>query len=170
MQHVTHARCTLPATASSVAAARRFAEQTLGDWGLDAASWTALQLVSELATNALIHAGTAFSIELGRSADELRVGVADGSRATPGVRRYGAESTTGRGLRLIDSMATRWGIDAADDGKVVWFVLDLSGTRTAHTWDDGTEVDLEALLAGFDDGRDDVTASAARGRRASVAA
>lgn len=162
---MTHARCTLPAAASSVAAARRFAEQTLDDWGLDAASWTALQLVSELATNAVIHAKTAFSVELGRSADELRIGVGDASRAAPGVRHYGAESTTGRGLRLIESIATRWGVDASEDGKVVWFAIDLGGSRTAETWDDGTEVDLDALLAGFDDGSDGVTTSAARGRR-----
>ena len=157
---MTEAGRTLPSSADSVAAARRFVEQTLDEWGVGEAGWAALQLVSELATNAVIHARSEFRVELRRTEDRLRVAVADTSPAAPGLRHYGPESTTGRGLRLVDSVAARWGVDLQDIGKEVWFDLELGAPQTAKAWDDGEDVDLDALLAQFDDGEDTaVTAS-----------
>jgi anti-sigma regulatory factor (Ser/Thr protein kinase) len=137
---------TFPADVASVAAARHYADAVLGAWDVGDASWTCLQLISELATNAVIHARTEFTVELSRHGDTLRVCVRDASPAQPGMRRYADDSTTGRGLRLVDSMASDWGVQPITVGKIIWFELDLAQRGTAQAWDDGSEVDLDALL------------------------
>jgi anti-sigma regulatory factor (Ser/Thr protein kinase) len=129
-----------------VSSARRFVERTLEEWALAAPGWAAVQLISELATNAIIHAATDFHVQISQDGSTLRICVLDASPTTPGVRRYGQESTTGRGLRLVESMSSRWGVETDGFGKTVWFELDLGEARTAHTWDDGEDVDLDALL------------------------
>lgn len=160
---MTTARCTLPPDVASVAAARHYVEKTLSGWGVDEASWTCVQLVSELATNAVIHARTEFVIEVSRHADVLRVCVQDTSQVPPGLRRYAEDSTTGRGLRLVESMSSNWGVSTASLGKVIWFEIDLSRRGTVESWDDGTEIDLHVLLDEFGDEEDRgaVTASVA---------
>jgi hypothetical protein len=67
----------LPAEPASVAAARRYADEVLSAWGVGDASWTCLQLISELATNAVIHARTEFTLKLSCHENTLwRVGSA----------------------------------------------------------------------------------------------
>lgn len=149
---MTSVGCTLPPSASSVADARRFVEQALEGWGLEAAAWTARQLVSELATNAVLHARTTFQVEVHREDGVVRISVCDSSSLQVGVRRYGTQSTTGRGLRLVESMSVGWGVEVLPAGKAVWFTLPATGPGTAQAWDDGSEVDLDALLASYDDG------------------
>ena len=146
---VNRAGPVLPPTASSVAAARRFVEEVLSAAGLEEPGWTATQLVSELATNAVIHARTEFVVEVSQTDHTVRVEVHDFSPAVPAQRRYGEESTTGRGLRLVDTMAGQWGVLKHGKGKTVWFEIDLSSRSTAFTWDDGEEVDLDDLLDQF---------------------
>lgn len=136
----------MPPEPASVAAARRHVEGVLDRWQLSEISWNCLQLISELATNAVIHARTEFTVELSRDGNLLRVCVHDGSTAAPGVRHYGSDSTTGRGMRLVDSMSTCWGVERADDGKTIWFEIDTRTSASATTWDDGVEVDLDDLL------------------------
>jgi anti-sigma regulatory factor (Ser/Thr protein kinase) len=152
---VSTASRTLSPTPAEVAGARRFVQQTLGTWGLDALTWTAEQLVSELATNCILHARTAYTIELSRDGEVVRVSVSDGSPAIPRPRRYDNESTTGRGLRLVESLASRWGVDPADRGKSVWFELPATAGLTVGSWDDEEEVDVDALLAQFSDEAED---------------
>jgi anti-sigma regulatory factor (Ser/Thr protein kinase) len=141
---------TFPPDVASVAAARRYADGVLSAWDVGDASWTCLQLVSELATNAVIHARTEFTLELSRHENRLRVCVRDASSAQPGVRRYADDSSTGRGLRLVDSMASDWGVQPITFGKIIWFELDLAQRGIAQAWDDGPEVDLDALLDSHD--------------------
>jgi anti-sigma regulatory factor (Ser/Thr protein kinase) len=142
--------CTFAAEAASVSAARWYADGVLTAWNVGDLSWTCLQLISELATNAVIHARTEFALELSRHQDKLRVCVRDGSPAKPGLRRYGDDSTTGRGLRLVDSMASSWGVQPIGSGKIIWFEVDLTRPGTAQAWDDGAEVALVALLDDVD--------------------
>jgi hypothetical protein len=51
------------------------------------------------------------------------VSVSDGSRARPSVRRDDGLAISGRGLRLIDTLAANWGVEIAQDGKTVWAEL-----------------------------------------------
>ena len=151
---VSTASRTLSPTPAEVAGARRFVQQTLDTWGLDALTWTAEQLVSELATNCILHARTAYTVELSRDDEVVRVSVSDGSPAVPRPRRYDNESTTGRGLRLVESLSNRWGVDPGDRGKSVWFELATDDGLSAGAWDQ-EDVDVDALLAQFADGAED---------------
>ena len=47
--------------------------------------------------------------------------VVDGSAMSPRTRRFSVESTTGRGLGLVEELSTRWGVEKRPDGKTVWF-------------------------------------------------
>ena len=127
-------RVTLPLDSASVPRARSFLRDSLRDasaaWDADTLHDAAL-LVSEVVTNALLHAGT--SIEVTVSCDDmvLRVEVADGSPTYPVVRDHPTLAGTGRGLHLLDELAARWGIDPHEDGKVVWFELHATGFTPA---------------------------------------
>lgn len=147
------AQVTLPAEPASVAAARRFVRDALQQLDAAAAVDDAQALVSELATNAVIHARTAFTVEVGQDGDRLRVCVHDGSPARPRVRRYDSDSTTGRGLRLVETLASSWGVETTGSGKTVWLELSRTGSAPAQQWDDADadDVDVELLLAAFDD-------------------
>lgn len=135
------AATTLPGQADSVPAARRFVESALEQWGEPERAWTLALLVSELATNATLHARTPFRLTLSRSADGvLRVEVRDGSLRAPRQRAYAESSTTGRGLRMVEMLASAWGVDVHPDGKTVWAQLSASGSG-----------DDDALLDAFDD-------------------
>ncbi|MCW2666140.1 MAG: hypothetical protein JWN57_1102 [Frankiales bacterium] len=164
---VSTASRTLSPTPAEVAGARRFVQQTLDTWGLDALAWTAEQLVSELATNCILHARTAYTVELSREGEVVRVSVSDGSPAVPRPRRYDNESTTGRGLRLVESLASRWGVVPAGRGKIVWFELPTTQGLTVGAWDDDN-VDVDALMAQFTDGAEDEPRRAPTGESAAA--
>ncbi len=89
---------------------------------------TAQLLVSEVVTNALVHAGTTIDFHASVGDAGLRVEVSDGSTQAPAARSYAAMAGTGRGLRLLQQLVDHWGTLARPDGKTVWFELD-SGNR-----------------------------------------
>lgn len=115
-----------PPEASAVRAARRFvAEAAALDDGLAAD----LELVaSEIATNAVLHARTPFTVEVERHPHLVRVTVRDSSPAMPIPKEHGVEAPTGRGLHILDALVSRWGVEVVDPGKAVWFEIDLGGT------------------------------------------
>lgn len=89
-------------------------------------------LISELVTNAVLHAASPVTLRGWLEPARLRVEVTDDSPIPPALRTYGPESTTGRGLRMVAHLSAGWGISSAEDGKTVWFELDISaGPSTA---------------------------------------
>jgi anti-sigma regulatory factor (Ser/Thr protein kinase) len=74
-------RLDLPADPSSVREARRFVTRVLTDWGLLDAVEVVTLLVSELATNAVLHARTAYAVVVSADRDDLTVEVLDASTA-----------------------------------------------------------------------------------------
>jgi anti-sigma regulatory factor (Ser/Thr protein kinase) len=111
----------LPPTTASVPMARRFVQARLVDGATDVD--TAALLVSEVVTNAILHARTTVTLTVEIEDDVVRITVRDGSPVQPRLHSFAPTSTTGRGLRLLDQLAKRWGVDAdpATGGKVVWF-------------------------------------------------
>jgi anti-sigma regulatory factor (Ser/Thr protein kinase) len=85
-------------------------------------------LVSELAANAVLHGRTEFDVTASREDDVVRVDVTDRSPTPPAMKRYGPEAPTGRGLRLVDLLADRWGVEAEvpGPGKTVWFEIEVA--------------------------------------------
>ncbi len=84
---------------------------------------------SELVANALVHAGSLSRLQLSLSGSFLRVEVEDPSPATPAPRRPGLAATRGRGIAILEQLATSWGYQRRDDGKLVWFELEGAGAR-----------------------------------------
>jgi len=147
---VPEATLTLPCDPSSVPAARHFVVRTLETWGYDDASWAAAQIVSELASNCSLHARTEFAVRLVEEGSALRLEVHDASPARVQQRRYSDSSTTGRGLRLVDSLAQAWGVEVDSAGKTVWVALETAAD-VSGTLDLDADADLDALLEAFGD-------------------
>ena len=116
----------LPADRRSACSARRFLQGHLTAWDLsDAVSEIATLLVSELVGNAVRHARGPVTVTVSLQPAQLRVVVHDDSSVVPSRRVVTVEDEDGRGLWLVESLATRWGADRyPDDGKDVWFELD----------------------------------------------
>ncbi len=141
------AEVTLPGSTSSVPAARRFVESIVSAWGQPELGWAAAIVVSELA-NAALHARTAFTIGiLAQDDGRLRLEVSDSSRRLPLQRAYGADATTGRGLWLVEEIATAWGVlDRDGGGKTVWVLIDPVSLKTGDL-DDEEPLDEATLLS-----------------------
>lgn len=82
-------------------------------------------LTTELVTNAVRYGGEPIELRLRRAVGSVRVSVSDGGPGTPEVRHVPPTATGGRGVALVDTLALRWGSDAAGAGKTVWFELAL---------------------------------------------
>ena len=107
----------------NVARARSFAVEHASSIGRKETTDVVELLVCELVTNAILHAGTHVNLRMSYEDGLLRVEVRDASSAMARKRHYGGEATTGRGLELIEALATDWGIDSNSQGKTVWFTL-----------------------------------------------
>jgi anti-sigma regulatory factor (Ser/Thr protein kinase) len=115
--------CELPATARSVTEARRFVLNALAQWRLDALADTAALLTSEVVTNAVLHARTTVDLVVQRLGDGVAVEVTDGSPKQPRARRATSESTNGRGIALLEQLASTWAVTAHRTGKTVRFTV-----------------------------------------------
>jgi anti-sigma regulatory factor (Ser/Thr protein kinase) len=105
------------------AAARHFVAEVLERWGHSRALLEDAKLVvSELASNAVVHARSPFSVEIRPQGAAVLISVQDASHARPTVRDSGM-AASGRGLRLVDAIATNWGVEIAREGKIVWAEL-----------------------------------------------
>ena len=108
---------------ASVGDARRLVREVLTGAGRDDLVDAAETAVTEVVTNALVHAGTRIGLSTRIDGDGLRVEVTDGSAQLPTLRNNGALAGTGRGLLLVQRTVDRWGVDSHRTGKTVWFEL-----------------------------------------------
>ena len=120
---VVERRVHLDPRPESARRARRMVAAALVDADRGDLVETAELLVSELVTNAVVHARTAIDLLVSAGPDGLRVAVHDGSAHLPSRRHYGRAATTGRGLELVSLLARRHGTDIDDAGKTVWFEI-----------------------------------------------
>jgi anti-sigma regulatory factor (Ser/Thr protein kinase) len=112
-----------PAERQSVTAARRFATEALAGTPADTLEAAEL-LVSELATNCVRHVRAGFEVTIRRSGEEIRIDVTDSGGGRPVMRSPGPDDGTGRGLRIVDMLAQRWGVECrSPSGKTVWFTI-----------------------------------------------
>jgi anti-anti-sigma factor len=113
-----------PAELLSVRDSRTFVLEALRDVER-AVREVAAVLVAELATNAVIHAKSGFEVAILITVDMVRVEVADEGRGTPVLVEPDLDSEMGRGLKMVDGLASRWGVQSrtGDVLKTVWFEL-----------------------------------------------
>jgi len=124
----------LEPVARSPRLARRFVADTLGPRAdidlLDAAEL----LVTELVTNAVVHARSPARVLIVTAADRgrVRIEVHDDAHEPPRMGSFDPDAISGRGLALVDAMSDRWGVEPAGPtrtGKRIWFELRV---RTAE--------------------------------------
>lgn len=128
--HGRSAMWELPARADQIRRSRHLVRDTLISWGLPHLVDSATLLVSELATNALLHAGGSFQLRLHRG-KFLLCEVCDNTQAPPEPRVEEIGQTEqlaedGRGMLLVGKLSHRWGFRPTESGKVVWFELPLA--------------------------------------------
>lgn len=118
--HATRVSLALPPVTSSVPEARLFVDRAL-----PATCWAdeVTLLVSELASNAVRHARTPFTVSVACDGERVRVEVEDQDPTLPVRRRPDADAVTGRGLLIVDALAHHWGVEVTDAGKAVWVEL-----------------------------------------------
>lgn len=103
--------------------ARAIVRQALADWDMAEFADDAELVTGELLVNVLLHTegGAVLTLEvLPEPVRRIRLSVQDRSSAWPRRRTPGETSTSGRGLLLLDAVATRWGIEPRGEGKAVW--------------------------------------------------
>jgi CheY-like chemotaxis protein len=111
----------LPADPSAAGTARHFVRELCRAWDCADAEDQAMVVVSELVTNAWLHAGTSCTLQVLHQFGALRLEVADPGDGSPDPHVAGDEDEHGRGLVLVSVMSQAWGVEPADGGgKVVW--------------------------------------------------
>ena len=112
----------LSATTDSPAVARTLVREEMS--GCDDRSVVVAELiVSELVTNAVVHAETSIELEFERTDNTVRAAVTDEGTGRPTVRHPGIADEHGRGLLIVRSLADEWGVVERANGKSVWFTL-----------------------------------------------
>ncbi|HEY3809963.1 MAG TPA: ATP-binding protein [Acidimicrobiales bacterium] len=161
----------LPAELASVVAARRLVESAADTWGLPAAvTEDAALAVSELVTNAVLHASTVMHVTVSRLGSGVRLEVQDGSTRLPvvGAERpedlLATRSMTGRGLALVAGTVDRWGADPIAAGKVMWAEVG-TGQRHVEAVEAVAAPMVATELVSAAPGHTSVTAMAAQGRQ-----
>jgi anti-sigma regulatory factor (Ser/Thr protein kinase) len=124
-----HVRHWFDGKVTSVPAARHWLVDQLMVSGRDHRAEEAAMCVSELAANAVDHTHDGFEVALTDGDGTIRVAVTDCADETPQLRPVDPAADRGRGLLIVDSVASRWGVESATvtgraNGKTVWFELD----------------------------------------------
>jgi len=118
---------TLDPEPRSVRLARTWVVEELTGLGREDLAEAAALGVSELVTNALLHAEPPIRLRLGGTSSHPRVEVHDSSPRPPDLDTDPLDEdehlmrTFGRGLGLVALYSSRWGADVSGNGKVVWF-------------------------------------------------
>ena len=109
---------------ASVRKARGFTADVLADDGVEASVVeVAVLLVSELVTNAVVHAQGPICLTVHTDAHWVRIEVEDPGHRRPVLRAASLDAVDGRGLLVVDKLATDWGTERRATHKVVWFEI-----------------------------------------------
>lgn len=90
---------------------------------------SAVLLISELATNVALHARTELQVTIRFEDGRLWGEVRDWNSRLPQPCMTPDSATSGRGLVLVENLASRWGVERDESGKIVWFTLDVDRGR-----------------------------------------
>ncbi|MGW3679827.1 ATP-binding protein [Streptomyces prasinus] len=121
-----------PRAHRSVPAARRFALDTLAEWGYRGREDDVRVCVSELVTNAVLHGvppGRELSLVLVGEGPLVRIEVRDSGGGSPEAREAVVDDCGGRGLRLVMALADDFGVTPHHPGKSVWAVFKTDRTE-----------------------------------------
>ena len=109
---------------SEVSACRRFVRSALAEVETEPGGDDLVQLLllmaSELATNAVLHGRTDFTVRVRVDPSDVCIEVSDANTRMPQPCLTPADATTGRGLAIIDASGLDWGAERHAGGKTVW--------------------------------------------------
>lgn len=89
-------------------------------------------VATELLSNAARACRSRIALRLEVHHDSIRIEVYDDGPGVPAERKVRADEVSGRGLRIVDSLSTRWGTIPRPAGKSVWSEMPVVSTSTAH--------------------------------------
>ncbi|MCW0212727.1 MAG: SpoIIE family protein phosphatase [Pseudonocardia sp.] len=114
---VQHSYDASPASCGQV---RRDLSACLAAWGVDDdTAEVAVLVANELASNAVDHARTPFTLTISLLSGTLRLELADGSSAEPELRAHDVAAVRGRGLQMVDALSSTWAFHHHGTGKTV---------------------------------------------------
>jgi anti-sigma regulatory factor (Ser/Thr protein kinase) len=118
--HLIEENWDFPGSASSVREARDRSRAFLEGRVPEDVRDDAVLVLSELATNAVLHTGGDYSVHVEFDVSEVLVSVSDagGGRVAPDDAAPSAVS--GRGLRIVEAVSSSWGCRSEPAGKTVW--------------------------------------------------
>lgn len=106
---------------SSMTSVRESVARLLTPLGFDSAQVFACQLIAdELATNALLHARSYFSVAISISEQVVRIAVRDESRTYPVLTAAPQGALGGRGISIVAETSNGWGSESLGRGKETW--------------------------------------------------
>jgi anti-sigma regulatory factor (Ser/Thr protein kinase) len=92
----------------------------------------AVLIASELTTNAVVHAAGPFCLKIMQGPAVVRIEVFDSSPSLPTVQPTSVLRRGGRGLSIVEQIATKWGVatETMRPGKTVWCEIDIGAGST----------------------------------------
>jgi anti-sigma regulatory factor (Ser/Thr protein kinase) len=124
-------RIELPPKPSSPSRARDFLRELFERWEIDGvAKEDGALLVTEIVTNAILHAKSSVVVEISRVDNTVEVAVTDSGGGVVRLQEPEPDSVTGRGLRLVDRLSSKWSVTENRVGKTVRFTLNAEAAKT----------------------------------------
>ena len=118
-------------TSTSIRHARRFVADAIADRA-PALCDSVVLMVSELATNSVRHADTEFRVAVAVTRRLIRVEVTDAGSGVPTRRSATASDLSGRGLAIVEKLASDWGVRRRRaGGKTVWFTVPVASYQVS---------------------------------------
>ena len=122
-----------PNAMTACALARAFLRSGLQTWKLDGFGEITELLTAELVSNVVRHVHAPMTLRVIRQAGRVRVEVDDPSVEPPELQHPDDQTMRGRGIFLVDALATDWGTNVHANGKTVWFEIDVTtATEEVH--------------------------------------
>lgn len=116
----------LPSSTGSVRVARHFIQDALRCMGSPELEEAATLLVSELATNAVLHAHSRLRLSVLCRDGVIRIEVGDDDPTPPRLVEPDPLRPGGRGIMLVELLSDDWGVSGNERGKTVWFELEAA--------------------------------------------
>jgi anti-sigma regulatory factor (Ser/Thr protein kinase) len=120
----------VPPLRSCVASARHWVLDRAAEAGVGDDTLAVVELLtSEVMTNAVVHGTTGGCVRIATSAGSgvFEVSVTDDGPGVPTVCHVAPAAEGGRGMLLVEALATEWGVTEHDAGKSVWFRIGHAG-------------------------------------------
>jgi serine phosphatase RsbU (regulator of sigma subunit)/anti-sigma regulatory factor (Ser/Thr protein kinase) len=139
---------------AAIRAARHFVASEVVAHGGEQVVDDATLVAAELLANAVLHGSPPVSVDVSGDESRIRLTVSDASGRAPVRPAASASNMTGRGLALVEAIATRWGVTpTGDGGKTVWAEFEAADSAQADS-----DINVDDILAAWEEPSDHTSA------------